>query len=131
MKFAMGIKSRLLDMRLSHQLRAAFVVLNVATGVVCAVALVGLMRVGDANDALANRWLPSLGKLSDARVAILNSREFEVKHGRAADASYYAEYEEKINEDNKQIVALLNAVTSDAGNADLIDKLKKSWQEYE
>ena len=131
MKIAWGIGRRLLDMRLSHQLRAAFVVLIVITGVVCAVALVGLMRVGDANDALANRWLPSLGKLSDARVAILNSREFEVKHGRATDASYYAEYEEKINEDNKQVVALLNAVVSDAGNAELIGKLKKAWQEYE
>ena len=120
-------------LRLSQQLYGSFAVLASLTALVCAVAALGLARVGTSNEALAGRWLPSLGQLSEARVAMLGSREVEVKHSRTGDASYYSEYEDKIREHN--IEAAKNLSSYVEGAADEADKnlataLSKTWSEY-
>jgi methyl-accepting chemotaxis protein len=57
-----------------------------------------LARVNQTSAELAEKWLPGVGHLSAARAAALEFREWEKKHALAADASYRAEYEDKLKE---------------------------------
>ena len=63
------------------------------TGLIGAASGLGLVRVNDAAGDLAGRWLPAVGHLTHVRVGMLSAREFESKHARTKDTSYFAEYE--------------------------------------
>jgi methyl-accepting chemotaxis protein len=124
----------LASLRVSHQLFGSFGLLLVLTLVVGGLADLGLSRVNAQASNLATQTLPSLGHLADARVALLAAREFEAKHGRSTDASYFSEYEEKIGEQTKVVdKSLADFIALHAGDAD-IGKLHtataKAWQDY-
>ena len=70
-----------------------------------ALAIVGLHRVDTQAMALNDKWLQGVGHLAAMRVALIESRDFEVKHSRAADRSYHAEYEEKLAAAAKTVAA--------------------------
>ncbi len=108
--------------------------------VLCLMALMGglsmwaLHRVDRQAVNLAEKWMQSVGHLSEMRVAMNEARDFEVKHSRTPDRSYQAEYEDKIAIAHKQFAkdlagyaALLETVQErEQGN-----KLRKAWADYQ
>ena len=108
--------------------------------VLCLMALLGalsmwaLHRVNQQAESLAEKWMDSVGHLSEMRVAVQEARDFEVKHSRTADRSYHAEYEDKIAVAQKKVAQELE------GYLELLvapeerekgDKLRKVWSGYQ
>jgi CHASE3 domain sensor protein len=108
--------------------------------VLCLMALLGalsmwaLHRVNQQAESLAEKWMDSVGHLSEMRVAVQEARDFEVKHSRTADRSYHAEYEDKIAVAQKKVAQELE------GYLELLvapeerekgDKLRKAWAGYQ
>jgi methyl-accepting chemotaxis protein len=85
-------------MPVSRQLFAALGLILVLTAALGSVALLGLRSVDTEAAALSAQWLKGVGDLSAARAGMLESRDYEIKHSRTNDASYHAEYEEKMTE---------------------------------
>jgi methyl-accepting chemotaxis protein len=120
-------------MRVGHQLYAAFSIILVLTAVVGAVALFGLARVDAEATALAGKWLRGVGHLAHVRAAVVEAREFEVKHSRTGDRSYHADYEEKIGAAAKEVSSSVGAYTGlVAGDKErgLFASLGKAWDAY-
>ena len=86
------------SMTIGSRLMLAFGLVIGLTGVLGAASIFNLTRVNQTSAELAEKWLPSVGHLSAARVAMLEFRELEVKHANAADASYRTEYEDKMKD---------------------------------
>jgi methyl-accepting chemotaxis protein len=128
------IGATLARLKLSHQLFSAFAVLIVIAGLIGGAALYGLKRVHSTADDLAVNWLPAVGELANGRGAVLAVREFEVKHARSTDTSYFAEYEEKIAEQTKLVEGALTAFAKhplDADQQKKLDAVRKNWAEYQ
>jgi methyl-accepting chemotaxis protein len=92
-----AVRGRLAGLATAHKLALAFgwlLILSTGLGVA---SLMSLSRVHEASGELALRWLPGAGHLAGARAALLEYREFEVKHSTAADAGYMDEYREKMD----------------------------------
>ncbi|WP_394401349.1 methyl-accepting chemotaxis protein [Roseateles sp. LKC17W] len=92
-----------------QKLALAFGWLILLTLVIGLGALFALGQVRDASSALASRWLPSAGHLAAARAALLEHREFTVRHTTAADAGYMDEYEEKLRGAREAVQQALQA----------------------
>ena len=120
-------------MSVRGQLFAAFGLLIALTGVVGGVALAGLGSVDRQADALATRWLRGVGLLADVRSALVEARDHEVKLSRTADASYVAEYEEKMLAAAKSVDAGLAGYRGLLAGEDrtAFDKLEKGWAAYQ
>ena len=128
-----GLGSWLARIKFSRQLSIAFAALIALSALLCAVAFVGLARVGAASDQLGQRYLPAFDRLADARSGMLAAREFEVKHSRAADTSYHAEYEDKLKEQVASVEAALKAIGSHLAADDqrqLLAAVDKEWAAY-
>jgi methyl-accepting chemotaxis protein len=111
----------------------AFLTVLGLTAIQGGVALYALQRVNQASDDLATHWLPSVSHLAQARAAILEFREFEVKHTTASDAGYMSEYEEKIAaalQTAKAALAEHDKLSSSEGQRTLAADLQKNWQAY-
>jgi CHASE3 domain sensor protein len=108
--------------------------------VLCLMALLGalsmwaLHRVDRQAESLAEKWMHSVGHLSEMRMALQEARDFEVKHSRTSDRSYHAEYEDKIAVAQKKVAQELE------GYLELLvapeerekgDKLRKTWAGYQ
>jgi methyl-accepting chemotaxis protein len=91
-----GLTGRWAGLATATKLGLAFGWLILLALVLGAGALYSLGRVHAASGELAARWLPGAGHLAAGRAALLEYREFEVKHTTAADAGYMDEYEEKM-----------------------------------
>ncbi len=90
-----------------------------------------LGKVKQSSDDLANKWLPSIHHLANARLALLSYREFQGKHARAEDASYLDEYEEKINKAAAEVNKQLSAYDEQEVLPDerpLLDTLLADWK---
>ena len=87
----------------------AFALVLSLTAVVGGLAVSGLHRVEQQALALNHKWLQGVGHLATMRVAVIESRDFEVKHSRTADTSYHSEYEEKLDGTAKTIGAAIAA----------------------
>ncbi len=85
-------------MSIGRRLTLAFGTVLLLTAVLGAASVLNLARVNGASDELATKWLPGVGATGNARTAMLEYRDLEMKHARAADASYRAEYEDKLKE---------------------------------
>ncbi len=121
-------------LRVAQQLSLAFFVVLALSAVMGALAIAGLYRVDTQAMALNEKWLQGVGHLSAMRVALIESRDFEVKHSRAADRSYHSEYEEKMAAAAKNVAASVSAYEALAQADDeraLFGKLVKGWQAYE
>ena len=119
-------------LRVSQQLFSAFAILLGLTLVLGGVAQHSLSRVDGQAVELADKWLIGVGHLSELRVAIGESREFEVKHGKTEDRSYHSEYEDKMAEARKHAAAALADYrrVADEGEQALLAQLDKSWAAY-
>jgi methyl-accepting chemotaxis protein len=134
MKLLHRVGQRLATLRVSHQLFGSYGLLLVITVLVGAMAFLGLSRVYGAAMELSSQSLPGLGKLSEARIALLAAREFEVKHSRTSDTSYFAEYEEKIAEQDKtvdkQLADFLALYPGEADIGKAQGEVVKAWLAY-
>jgi methyl-accepting chemotaxis protein len=114
------------------QLFSAFGLILVLTAAIGAVGLLGLQRVHREALSLADKSLPSVSLLADARTALQESRTFEQKHSRATDKSYMSEYEDKMAEAAKTFQASVDGMGKMADDEDRprLDKMVKAWGDY-
>jgi methyl-accepting chemotaxis protein len=134
----MSIRSRLGaavgGLRVSHKLFGGFAIVLAITAIVGSVALDGMARTRAEAEILASKWLKGVGYLSSTRAAALESRDFEVKHSRAEDSSYHAEYESKIAEaakiTAKEMAAYERMIKGEAEQK-LFATFSKSWAAYQ
>jgi methyl-accepting chemotaxis protein len=134
MKFPSGIGDAFAHLRVGQQLFAAFSIVLVLTGFVGGIALDGLVRVDAEANALAKKWLQGVGLLTTARAAVLESRDFEIKHSRTSDHSYQAEYEERMGAAATGVSSAMSSyeglVASDTERG-LLAAVSKGWGAYQ
>jgi methyl-accepting chemotaxis protein len=121
------------NLRIGMQLSLAFAVVLCLTALSGGAAVFNLARVNQTSDDLAHKWLPVVGHASSARIAVLEFRELELKHTRATDASYRAEYEDKMKEASSQAAThmqALSALLKEPAELKLADQFKTKWTEY-
>ena len=109
MKLLSRLGAALARLRVAQQLFAAFFAVLALAAVMGATAIVGLHRVDAQAVALNDKWLQGVGHLAAMRAAVVESRDFEIKHSRATDRSYHAEYEEKLGVAAKSAASALTA----------------------
>jgi methyl-accepting chemotaxis protein len=120
-------------LRIGVRLSLAFATVLCLTGVLGAVAILNLSHVHQTSDELAHKWLPSVGLSTTARTALLEFRELELKHTRAADASYRAEYEDKMKEAGGVVqtqLTSLDKLMDEAAERKLTSQFTTKWNEY-
>ena len=134
MKSAHRISQAFARLRVAQQLSIAFFVVLTLSALTGGLAITGLHRVDSQAMALNEKWLHGVGHLSAMRVALIESRDFEVKHSRAADRSYHSEYEAKMAAAGKAVTSALGAYQAlDPSDVEreLLGPLAKGWREYE
>jgi methyl-accepting chemotaxis protein len=96
-------------------------------------ALVSLSAVNSAAGKIALQNMPDLMLSTSMRSWVLEFRELEIKHTKAPDASYQAEYEEKLEElaarVNTALAEYAQRPRSDA-EGESFAALQKAWGEY-
>ncbi|MFG6462038.1 methyl-accepting chemotaxis protein [Roseateles sp. DXS20W] len=97
-KFQGRLRRRLSELSTAKKFALAFGWLILLTALLGGGSLYSLNRVHSASGELAALWLPGAGHLAAGRAALLEHREFEVKHTTAADAGYMDEYQEKMKQ---------------------------------
>lgn len=121
------------NMRIGRKLTLAFALVICLTFVLGTFAVFNLFKVNQVSNELALKWMPSVGKITNMRIAVLEFRDFEMKHTRAEDAGYMDDYEEKMK------IALANFNTlmqgyeklvTGAEEHKLLEVFKKSWTSY-
>jgi len=115
------------------RLKLAFGLVLLLTALLGGMAYAALATVNTAAGALVHNWLPGVGAMAAARAAILEVREFEVKHAGASDASYRSEYEEKMNAALANVgksVTAFKALAASPEHGKLIDAFDKAWRDY-
>ena len=93
-----------------------------------------LAQVDREATTLNHKWLQGVGHIAALRSAVVESRDFEMKHSRAGDASYHAEYEEKMAAAGKSAAAALSAYESlleSDTERELFGALNKGWTQYQ
>ncbi len=115
------------------QLYGGFGALLLLLGVLGGLSLLAMHRVDRQAQNLADKWMHAVGELAEARSAIIEARDFEVKHSRAADRSYQAEYEDKFKAAAAQADTALAAyavLQTAADDKAQHDKFRATWQAY-
>ena len=116
------------------QLSAAFGVVLLLTATIGAMSLWATWRIDASAEALNDKWLKGVGLLAQARAALVEAREFEIKYSRATDKSYMSEYDEKHSNAAKAAEAALQGYAAlPAANADeqkLSATAAKAWEGY-
>jgi len=133
MNAVQSLQTRLDGMAVGRKLSLAFgLVLSLAAALGLS-ALLALSQLNSASRQLADKWLPTVGQLAKARAALLEMRDWEVKHAHAADASYRAEYEDKIAAAQKawaQALAEHDAIPRTDEERAAMTQLRKGEEEY-
>jgi methyl-accepting chemotaxis protein len=134
MKRFAGLSGLLGGATLRQQLALAFGTLLALLLVLGITSIVKLGQVNAAASDLAEKWLPGVAHANAMRSALLEFREFEVKHTKAPDASYHAEYEDKMAAASARVGTEMEAygkfVRGEAETA-LFDAFRKSWADYD
>jgi len=125
--------TRLASVRIGVQLAVAFGIVLTLLLAVGGLSAWKLAQVNDTANALAVKWMPGVAHTGKLRIALLEHRDFEIKHTKAPDASYHAEYEEKMAAAAKtaaeEIAAYAKLASGDAEGA-LLATLQKHLGEY-
>jgi methyl-accepting chemotaxis protein len=127
------LTARLGGLSIGTRLTLAFAGVLFLTALLGGVAVFNLARVNETSDALARKWLPSVGALGTSRTAMLDLRELEIKHAHALDASYMAEYEDRMKESAAAVAARLEDVRKLVGGDEetqLMADLTTKWAAY-
>jgi methyl-accepting chemotaxis protein len=126
-------RAALARLTVGAQLGLAFGVVLVLAAAIGAVALWSLTRIDDASGELQKKWLSGVGALAYTRTALVEAREFEIKHSRATDRSYQSEYDEKTNNALKSVESKWQTYTAlPAGDEDkaMAATLTKALEAY-
>jgi methyl-accepting chemotaxis protein len=133
MKLYPGLNSGLQNVGIGTKLMLAFFLVLSLTLLLGGFSIVKLAQVNQVSSDLALKWMPSVGHTTTMRSAMLEFRDLEVKHTRAADVGYMEEYEEKMK-------AALAIVTQESSGYEkmiegeegkqLFGKFSKTWAEY-
>jgi methyl-accepting chemotaxis protein len=128
-----GISRWLASLKIGAQLSLAFFTVLMLTVGIGVFSILKLAEVNTVSSNLAYKWMPRIGHTTAMRTAMLEVREFEVKHASAADIGYMDEYEEKM-------AAALGTVTAhsaeyakmvdDPEGKKLFEPFEKTWTEY-
>jgi methyl-accepting chemotaxis protein len=106
----LSVASNRLDaLKIGTKLLLAFFLVLLLTVLLGVFSMLKLAQVNQVSSDLAQKWMPSVGHTTSMRTAMLEVRELEVKHARAADAGYMDEYEEKM----KAAVAVVACYSAD------------------
>ena len=119
-------------MRIGRKLSLAFALVICLTFVLGVFAVFNLFKVNQVSNELALKWMPSVGKITNMRIAVLEYRDFEMKHTRAEDAGYMDDYEEKMKIALANFNALMQGyekLVTDSEEKKLLDVLKKNMGE--
>ncbi len=134
MKFTARISHWFNGLRLGARLSLGFAAVLALSALIGGSAIVNLDRVNQASAHLAGKWLPGVRDTTAARAALLDHRDLEIKHARAADASYMAEYEDKMKEAaatlSSSLQDLEKLVDTPESNK-LAAAFKAKWDEYQ
>ena len=96
-KMLLAVHATFARLTVGAQISLAFGAVLLLAASLGVVSVWSLARLNNSAEALNAKWLSGVGQLSRTRAAIVEAREFEVKHSRATDRSYHSEYEEKFN----------------------------------
>lgn len=128
-----SIKNRFSALGIGTRLGLAFGSVLVLAAIVGATAVIALSNVRDASNALSHTWMPLISTTATLRATALEVRELEVKHTKALDASYMAEYEDKLKElmpvAQQQVAQYKDTALPEKDRA-LVAAALKSWAEY-
>jgi len=133
MKKMLALRATFARLTVGAQVSLAFGAVLLLTASLGVVSLWSLARLNDRADELNVKWLRGVGQLAHARAAVVEAREFEIKHSRTTDRSYHSEYEEKFNnavklaESQLQSYQALPAAEDDKA---LAATMAKAWQSY-
>ncbi|MEO7404928.1 MAG: MCP four helix bundle domain-containing protein, partial [Burkholderiales bacterium] len=120
-------------MRIGLKLTCAFTLVLALTVAIGGSALLSLSKVNTTSAELADKWLPSAGHLSVLRAAMLDYRELTDKHTKSPDASYMAEYEDKMAVALKVVdttIAAYEKLIASVEERDLFATLVRAWSEH-
>jgi methyl-accepting chemotaxis protein len=115
------------------QLSVAFGIVLLMTALLGGGSLWTMARIEHNAETLNNKWLKGVGLLAQLRAALIETREFEIKHSRATDKSYLAEYDEKHNAAAKVVETALQgylALPAQADEQKVSGALSKAWEGY-
>ncbi|MEY2890335.1 MAG: hypothetical protein RJA98_243 [Pseudomonadota bacterium] len=127
------LSARWARLRVRTQLTLAFVTVLGLTATLGAASYAALGLVSQSSKDLAVKWMPAASHMATARIAMLETREYEVKAAHAADASYLAEYEDKLKASKAAVdkqLATYEALSHEVGEHDLDAALSKTWAAY-
>jgi methyl-accepting chemotaxis protein len=134
MKFLSNIVDALGRFRLRTQLLGSFGIVLLMSVLVGVIGANSLSRVNQQADFLATNALVGVGKLAAARIGMVDSRAYDLKHSRTDDASYQSEYEEKMALSTKAATDALSAyqglIDEDAEKV-LFESLSAKWVAYQ
>jgi methyl-accepting chemotaxis protein len=128
-----SVHSALARLTIGAQISLAFGAVLLLAASLGVVSVWSLTRLNASADELNVKWLQGVGHLAHARAAVVEAREFEIKHSRTGDRSYQSEYEEKFNNAVKladaawQSYQALPAADDDKALAAV---LATAWQAY-
>ena len=133
-KAGTGLLAALGRMSVGRQMYTAFAVVLVMMAALGGVALQALVQEDQRATELSAKWLHGVGLLAEARLAVLEARETEVKHSRTSDRSYHSEYEDKIAAATKgatQALVDYQSVVAGDEDAKLLGATTKAWAGYQ
>jgi len=120
-------------LKIGVKLTLAFALVLGLTMMLGGTSLLSLARVNSASAELARKSLPNAGHANAIRVSMLEHRELLEKHTKASDASYMAEYEEKMAAALAQVEtesAAYGKLLASEEERKLLETFGKSWNEY-
>jgi methyl-accepting chemotaxis protein len=133
-KLPPGVFAAFDRMGVGRQIASAFAVVLLLMAALGTVSLWALVREDQQARELSSKWLHGVGLLAEARLAVMEAREMEVKHSRTADKSYQSEYEEKIVAAGKaatESLAGYQAIVAGEQDAQLLAPVTKGWAAYQ
>jgi methyl-accepting chemotaxis protein len=120
-------------LRVVTKLTLSFAAVLCLTIVLGLFSMFELAQVKGVSDELANKWMPAVGYTAKVRSNMLEFRNFEVKHTTAEDASYMAEYEDKMKAALDIIqpqISEYEKLVTDESERKSFDAFKKFWTDY-
>jgi hypothetical protein len=135
-KFVHREMNRFARMPAGRQLGAAFAVLLALMVLLSALTLMALADTNARARELEQKWLAGVGALAEARAAVVEMREMEVKHSHTEDSIYLTFSEEKITSSNKTAITALAAYRQLAAGPEEtlllanVDKSLAAYQNY-
>ncbi|MDP1649503.1 MAG: methyl-accepting chemotaxis protein [Rubrivivax sp.] len=121
-------------MNVGRQFAAGFAMVLVLMALLGAVSVLSLGKADERARELEGKWLAGVGHLAEARAAIIEMRDLELKHSRTDDRSYHSEYEEKFAAARKTVatsLAAYKALVVGEDEAKLLAAFDKGWAEYQ